>query len=243
MLSLYNTILYQPFLNVLIFLYNTIAFNDLGLAIIFLTILMRLILFPLFHKSARHQTIMQRLQPELKKIQDLHKGSREKQTQAMLDLYKRHNVSPFSGFLFLLIQLPIMIALYQIILKSLRPGFLSGLYSFVHAPAAINPTFLGLINLAERSIIVVVLAALAQYFQGKLSLPKPAKDGVSDPAQKMARQMVFIGPVITLIIFYNFPAAIALYWLVTSIFSIFQQIIINRQKTDGEPGNVNQKNI
>ncbi len=226
----YNLILYQPLLNVLIFFYNTIALGDLGLAIIFLTVLIRLILFPIFHKSARHQAAMQRIQPELKKIQELHKGNREKQTQATLDLYKQHKVNPFSGFLLLLVQLPILIAIYQIILKSLKPGFLSGLYGFVHAPLMINPTFLGLINLGERSIIVVALAALAQYFQGKLSLLPPQKAGASDPAQKISRQMVIVGPVVTLVIFYNLPAAIGLYWFTTTLFSIFQQIIINRQR-------------
>lgn len=243
MLYFYNLILYRPFLNALIYLYNTIAFNDLGLAIIFLTILIRLLLFPIFHKSARHQMVMQVLQPELKKIQEVHKRDREKQTQAMLELYKRHNINPLSGFFLLLVQLPILIALYQIILKSLRPEFLSGLYSFVGAPAAINPAFLGLINLSGRSIIVVVLAALAQYFQGKLALLPVAGSGASaDPSQKMARNMVFMGPIITLVIFYNLPAAIGLYWFVTSLFSVFQQIIINNQRKNGKLGSTGQKN-
>ncbi len=242
MLSLYNTILYRPLLNILIFFYNTIAFKDLGLSIIFLTVLIRLILFPIFHKSARHQTVMQRLQPELKKIQELHKGNREKQTEAMMNLYKQYNVNPFSGFLLLLVQIPILIALYQIILKSLRPGFSSGLYSFVSAPVSINSNFLGLINLAGRSIVVVALAALAQYFQGKLSLPQNTGNAASDPAQRISRQMVFVAPVVTLIIFYNLPAAIGLYWLVASLFSVFQQLVVNRQKENGKFGNVGKKN-
>ncbi len=242
MFYIYDLILYRPLLNALIFLYNTIAFGDLGLAIIFLTILIRFVLFPIFHKSVRHQTVMQQLQPELKKIQELHKGNREKQTEAMMSLYKQYDVNPFSGFLLLLVQLPILIALYQIILKSLKPGFLSGLYGFISAPTAINPNFLGLINLAERSIVVVALAALAQYFQGKLSLPPSTKGAAADTAQKISRQMVFVTPVITLVIFYNLPAAISLYWLVASLFSIFQQLVVNRQKENGKLGDIGKKN-
>lgn len=242
MLYLYNLILYQPLLNILIFFYNTIAFGDLGLSIIFLTLLIRAVLFPVFHKSARHQVVMQRLQPELKKIQEIHKDNREKQTRAMMDLYKEHNVNPFSGFLLLLVQLPILIAIYQIILKSLKPGFLSGLYSFVSAPEAIKTSFLGLINLGERSIFIVGLAALAQYLQGRLSLPKIEAGRKPTPPEKMGRQMVFLGPVMTVVIFYNFPAAVGLYWLITSLFSIVQQIIVNKQIANGKLGKSNQKN-
>jgi YidC/Oxa1 family membrane protein insertase len=185
---------------------------------------------------------MQRLQPELKKIQEIHKDNREKQTRAMMDLYKEHNVNPFSGFLLLLVQLPILIAIYQIILKSLKPGFLSGLYGFVSAPEAIKTSFLGLINLGERSIFIVGLAALAQYLQGRLSLPKIEAGRKPTPPEKMSRQMVFLGPVMTVVIFYNFPAAVGLYWFTTSLFSIVQQIIVNKQIANGKLGRSNQKN-
>jgi YidC/Oxa1 family membrane protein insertase len=238
---LYHTILYNPLLNILIFLYNTIAVQDLGLAIILLTILIRLILFPIFHKSARHQIVMQKLQPAIKKIQDTHKGDREKQARAMMALYKEHNINPFSGFLLLIVQLPILIALYQIILKSLKPGLLAGLYNFVSTPAVINASFLGLINLQERSIFIVVLAGLAQYLQAKLAISK--KEGAANltPAEKTARQMALVGPLFTVIIFYNLPAAIGLYWLITSLFSIVQQIIVNKQISYGKYGDVNKQ--
>jgi YidC/Oxa1 family membrane protein insertase len=242
MIYLYNIILYRPLLNALIFFYNTVALQDLGLSIIFLTILIRLILFPIFQKSTRHQMIMQRLQPKLKKIQEDHKNDREKQTQAMMALYKEHQVNPFSGFLLLLVQLPILIALYQIFIRSLRPDFLVGLYPFVSAPALINSTLFGLINLGQRSILMVGLAALAQYFQAKLSLPKIPPGQAPTAAEKMGRNMVFMGPILTLAIFYNLPAAISLYWFVASLFSVFQQAIINKQIAHGKVGNSNQKN-
>lgn len=245
---LYNLILYRPLLNALIFLYNTIALRDLGLAIIFLTLIIRLLLFPLFNKSSRHQIIMQKLQPKLKQIQETHKHDKEKQAQAMMDLYKEHKVNPFSGIIILVAQFPIIIALYQIFLNSLKPNFLSGLYRVVVAPQPLHNSLFGLINLGEKSILIVVLAATAQYFQSRLALPKLEPGQKPSQMEKMSRQMVFMGPAITLVIFYNLPAAIGLYWFVTSLFSIFQQIIVNKklakeeaQKNNGKPGNIGQK--
>lgn len=229
MIYLYDQIIYYPILNALVFLYNTVAFHDLGVAIILLTILVRIILYPLFHKSARHQAISQRIQPEVKKLQELHKGDKQKQTAAIMALHKEHGINPFSGFLLLLVQLPVLIGLYQILSRTLQPDFLAGLYFFVEAPASINALFLGLINLNKGSIFIVGLAALAQYFQGKLALPKPRPGVAPSQAEKVSRQMVFIGPGITLAIFYNLPAAVSLYWFVSSLFSVLQQMRVNKQ--------------
>ncbi len=232
--AFFHTILYQPLLNALIFLYNTVAFEDFGLAIIFLTIIIRLILFPVFQKSALHQKQMQDLQPKLKKLQDHHKGDKAKQAEAMMALYKEHKVSPFSGFLLLLIQLPILITLYQVFRKSLSPDFLTSLYSFVHAPGAINYSFLGLINLAEKNIIIVILAAAAQYFQAKLSLPKVQPGQNLTTAERMGKNMVYLGPALTGFILLSLPSALGLFWIVGSLFSIGQQIIINKEPNVGE---------
>src|SRR3989344_449385 len=114
--NMFQTIFFNPLFNSLIFLYNTAAFNDLGLAIIFLTIGIRIIFLPLFYKSSKNQILLQRLQPEINKIQHDHKDNKEKQAQAMMDLYKKHNINPLSGFLMLLIQLPVLIAIYQVFL-------------------------------------------------------------------------------------------------------------------------------
>ncbi|MDO8536834.1 MAG: YidC/Oxa1 family membrane protein insertase [bacterium] len=232
MLYLYDQILYIPLLNTLIFLYNTIALHDLGLAIIFLTILIRLILFPVFHKSAQHQALAQRLQPEIKRLQELHKGDREKQTRAIMDLHKEHGTSPFSGFLLLIVQIPIMIVLFQIFKASLTPEFFDGLYSFIRRPETIETTFLGLINLKDTNILIVGLVALAQYFQGKMSLAKQ-NPGQLSPAEKASRHMIFIGPAITLVVFYSLSAAVNLYFLVSSLFSLLQQAIVNKKMDHG----------
>lgn len=230
MTYLYHLIFKYPILNLLIYFYQTIGLHDLGLAIIFVTLFIRLILYPFFHSGAKQQMLMQRIQPHVKKIQEEHKDDREKQAQALLALYKEHGVNPFSSILLLVVQLPILIALYRIILYEMAGGAaLVGLYSFVAAPTTINSMFLGIINLQVKNIWLVILAAAAQFFQARLAIWRnPASNVAPSPAEKMARQMAYIAPVMTLVIFFNLPAAVALYWLTSSVFSIIQQSIVNK---------------
>jgi YidC/Oxa1 family membrane protein insertase len=228
MSGLFNTILYQPLFNGLVFLYKYVAFEDLGIAIILLTVVIRILLYPFFYKSFKNQTLMQRIQPHIRKIQHDHKDKREKQAQLLMAVYKEHKVNPFSGFLLILLQLPVLITLYQLFLGGFTPEAMSNLYSFITAPQTIHHSFLGLIDLQSRSILIVSLAAIAQYFQGRLALPKTTSDP-QDPAAKIARSMVLVGPVLTVVLLFSLPSAIGLYWLVTSLFSIGQQLIINKQ--------------
>jgi YidC/Oxa1 family membrane protein insertase len=235
MTYLWQNGIYRPILNVLIYFYNTIAFHNFGLAVILVTILLRLVLYPLFHKSVKQQMAMQRIQPKIKKLQELHKDDKEKQAQAMMDLYKEHGVNPFSSIFLLIIQLPIMIGLYWVVRSGLAPGNLTGLYSFVTAPGTINPIFLRFINLAQPSIVLILLAAIAQFFQARLAIYRdPTNTSPLSAAEKLARQMSFIGPLVTIFVFYALPAAVGLYWLVTSLFSILQQIIVNKHFKRGE---------
>ena len=229
MTYLYHIILKWPLLNLLVFLYETAAFHDLGLAIILMTLLIRFVLFPFFHKGAKQQILMQRIQPKAKKIQEMHKDDREKQTKALMELYKEHGVNPLSSIFLLLLQLPILLALYRIFLYGLGgTGQIAGLYSFIPQPGAINATFLGIVNLAAPSILLVVIAAILQFFQARLAIYKPPDGTPPSQAQKLAGQMAFIGPLVTLFIFYRLPSAVALYWVVSSLFSIIQQIFVNR---------------
>lgn len=238
---LYHTFIYDPILNLLVFLYQTLAFHDLGVAIIIATLIVRTILFPLFQKSAHHQTVIQAIQPKIKKIQDDHKGDKEKEVQALLALYKEHQVNPFSGFLLLFLQLPVLIALYQIFLHSLSIESLTGLYSFVAPPASLNTTLLGLIDLSKPSILMVCAAALMQFIHGRATIAAQQSVDASSPAARMGRQMTYIAPVITIVIFINFPAAVGLYWFTSSLYSVVQQGIINAQIRNGTLGNIHPK--
>ncbi len=228
MAYIFHEFLYRPLFNALVFLYESVTFGDLGLAIILLTIVIRVILYPLFRKSIRNQMLLQRIQPHVKRIQLDHKDNREKQAQALLELYREHKVNPFSGFLLLLVQLPILIALYRLFLNGFSPESFADLYSFLSHPEAINETFLGLLNLTKPSIVVVGIAAVAQYFQAKLALPKRDPNAEVSQADKIGKQMVFLGPILTLVFLVRLPAAIGIYWTATSVFSVIQQVLVNR---------------
>jgi YidC/Oxa1 family membrane protein insertase len=229
MVYLYQQIFYRPILNLLIFFYNTIGLHNLGFAIILTTLLIRLILYPFFHTGAKQQMLMQRIQPKVKKIQEDYKTDRDAQAKALMELYKEHGVNPFAGILLLIIQLPVLLTFYWVIRSGLGASALTGLYSFVATPTTINTVFLGFIDLAKPNIILIFAAALGQYLQAKLTLYRsPSNTTAPTQAEKIARQMVFVGPLITILVFYNFPAALGLYWLITSLFSAAQQYFVNK---------------
>jgi YidC/Oxa1 family membrane protein insertase len=230
MVYLYQQIFYRPIVNLMIFFYNTIAYHDLGIAIILVTLVIRLILYPFFHTGAKQQMLLQRIQPKIKSLQEKHKDDRDAQAKALMALYKEHGVNPFSGFLLLIIQIPILITFYYAIRSGIGTTQLTGLYSFVHAPANINLLFLGFINLAKPNFILIIAAALGQFLQARLAIYRNPAAGGGPPsqAQKIAQQMAFIAPIMTLVIFYNFPAALGLYWFVSSIFSAIQQYFVNQ---------------
>lgn len=220
-------ILVPVFLNVLVIFYNIIP--DIGVVIILLTILIRLVLAPSFHKSLKSQAAMTALQPKLNELREKHKGDQQAQAKAMMELYKEHKVSPFSSCLPLLIQLPILISLYFVFTKALI-GNLDGLYSFVQKPEHLSPMFLGLLDLSKPSHVLAVLAGLTQFWQSKLMSPKNTGSGQDSTQKIMSMQMTYILPVVSVVIAWKFPAGLPLYWVVTTLFGIGQQYWINHQK-------------
>ncbi len=236
MSSLFHNVLYLPLLNLLFFIYN-IFFSDLGIAIIILTIIIRVILLPIFYKGAKDQTIIQKLAPKIREIQQTHKDDKQEQTKKMLALYKEHKVNPFSSIGLLLLQLPILFALYRLFLGGFGDDVLSQLYSFVARPGVINYHFLGVIALNEKNIILVLIAAVFQYLQTYYLMKAAASKTPAVPdenpamamAQKMSKRMMYFAPILTVLILSGLPSAIALYWLTTSAFSTVQQLVINKK--------------
>jgi YidC/Oxa1 family membrane protein insertase len=240
--DIYNLILYQPLFNILILFYQYLPGKDFGVAVILLTVLIRLILYPLMAKSIKSQKILAEIQPKIREIQQRFKDDKQGQAKEIMALYKREKINPFGGFLPLLIQLPILIALYQVFWKGLRPEALNNLYSFVSNPGAIDPTFLGILNLAEPSIILAVLAGICQFFQTKTMAPSSLLpmgqsskkgDSMGQFSNMMQKQMLYVFPLFTVFILFKLPSAIGIYWVVTSLFSIGQQYIIMKQ--NGKP--------
>lgn len=234
LIEFFNVFFYQPLFNFLIVIYKYISFGDFGIAVIILTILVKFILYPLNVKAIKSQKVFSELQPKIKEIQNKYKDDKEKQAKELMEVYKGAKVSPFAGFSSMLIQLPVLIALYQLFWQGLNPEQMRFLYSFVSFEGAINPDFLSILNLSKSNIYLAASAGILQYLQVKTMGPKSKSSlkSQSDFAKILQTQMQYFFPFFTVIILLNMPSAIALYFLTSSVFSIIQQyFVLKKEKT------------
>lgn len=241
MSSLWNTIFYQPIYNILIFAINNITFGDVGFAIILVTIIVKFAMFPLTKKSIKSQILMKRMEPEIKLIKK-NFPNKEEQAKKTFELYKKYGTNPFSGCLVVIIQLPIIIALYYVFLKGLAidPKFI---YSFLSVPATLHTNFLGFIEIGSKSVILALLAGITQFIQGYLASPvSPKKVEVvkeipiaSEPksfqdeiSSSMQMNVKYILPIFITFIAWQISAAVALYFVTSNIFTIVQEWYIRK---------------
>jgi YidC/Oxa1 family membrane protein insertase len=225
---IYTNAIYEPILNLLVWLYNVIPGHDIGIVIILVTIVIRLILSPFMHKSMKGQREMSALQPKLKEIRERHKDDRAEQTKALTEFYKENNVNPLSSCLPVLIQLPILIALYHVFSKALK-GNLEGLYPFVHNPVSLNHHLFGIFDLSNPNIWFAILAGLAQFWQSWMMFQTQKAQGQDETMKAMSLPTLFILPLISIYIAWKLPAGLPLYWIVTTLFAIGQQYYFNRK--------------
>ncbi len=229
MKAFFKAILYTPFLNALIFLYNIVPGHDFGVAIILLTVIIRAILFPLSIRAQRSQRALNLINPKLQELKEKHKGDQAAQGKATMELYKEHGVNPFAGCLPLLIQLPILIALYQAFIAGLNTQSLSGLYSFVHNPGTISTLFLGFINLSAKNRILAIIAGVLQYIQARQSTKYMQASGTANPqVTAMNKQMLYFLPVVIVVLGWNLASGLVLYWITTTICSMAEQWYLSR---------------
>lgn len=233
MIFLYNLILYKPIFNFFVWLYNVLPGHDIGLVILIMTILIRLILYPLTNSSIKSQKALQDLQPKMDEVKKLYAKDQQKQAQALMELYKQNKVNPFSSCLPLLIQLPILIALYSVMRNGLiLPDVGKDLYSFVYNPGQLNQISLGFLNMAKSNIVLALLAGAAQFWQAKMLTqkrpPKNAGAGAKDEDMMamMNKQMLYMMPVMTVVIGATLPAGLTLYWLFSTVFTALQQLFL-----------------
>lgn len=237
MFQIFYPTIYQPLYNALVWLYNVIPGQDFGIAIIVITLFLKAILIPISKKQIESQKKLQELQPKIKEIQTKYKSDKEKQSKELMNFYKENKANPFSGCLPMIVQLIFLIAIYRVFFNISSNNLnVQGdiLYSFVSNPGHINNMFLHIIDLAKPSIPLAILAAISQYFQTKMLMvkqknkaPKESKDGKGpDFTQIMNKQMLYLGPLLTLFIGIKFPAGLALYWLVSTLFAVGQQMYI-----------------
>jgi YidC/Oxa1 family membrane protein insertase len=188
----------------------------------------------MYHKMLHQQAITKKIGPEMRKIQEEYKGDKEKQTLLIMELYKKHKINPFYTFLVLLIQLPILWALFRAFSKGLNGGVSDVIYPFLTDPGTFNNIAFGVLNLNERNILLIALTAVAQFIQTKISSPAPDKGG--KPAMPGASGNVMGGmlALFSAFILWGLPSAVAVYWLTTTLFSIGQQFICNKSMRNAE---------
>jgi YidC/Oxa1 family membrane protein insertase len=195
-----------PFLQILIFFNN--VFHNYGIAIIILTIIIKFITLPLNSISMKSMKKMQKIQPEVLKLREKFKGDPQKMNAAVMELYKKNKVNPVSGCLPMLIQIPIFIALYKMLLVSIE--------------LKNSPFIWWLTDLSEKDpyYITPILMGISMFIQQKMT------PSTADPMQ----QKVFMFmPIIFTFLFINFPSGLVIYWLVNNILTIFHQFYLNKK--------------
>lgn len=229
-------IIVAPLLWLLIFL-TRVLFNNLGLGILALTLLIRLVLFPLTLPSLKVAQKQKEISGELNELKSLYKEDKKKLAEEQLRLFQKHGINPAAGCLPQILQLVVLLALYQVFIKVL--GF-NGQAS--HLPPQyvfINTHFLYLDLLkSDPWIILPGLAGAAQFLMTKMMLPvvkkeqaiaKKTEDKKDDIMYNVQEQMLYLGPVFTVLISWRLPSGLALYWLATTVFSIIQQWSVSRR--------------
>jgi YidC/Oxa1 family membrane protein insertase len=228
----WSLIFYNPLYNLLVFFVSISPYGDMGVAVILLTILVKIVLFPLSKKAIVSQYKLKSLQPKIEKIK---KETNDKQLEAQktFALYKEEGVNPFSSCLVLLIQLPILFALYYVFLSGMNSINQDILYPFIKSPQNINNVFLGLIDLTRPSIFLAIFAGISQYLQLRNQpipneKPENDKDTQAMIVYSMTTQMKYILPVIIVIVSFKLPAALSLYWVVSNVITIIQERSIKK---------------
>lgn len=250
--SIFSLVIYQPLLNLLILLYVIIP--DFGVAIILFTIITKLALLPLTKKSIESQKAMQDIQPEVKKLQAKYKTDKAMLGQKSMELYKKHGINPAGGCLPLVVQMVFFITLFQVLRLTLdtSPEALTKvsdlLYGFVKNPGELNSIAFGFFDLNSPSIPLAIVAAALQFVQSKMMMAKTKKeqaardekhgvvkkdDAEPDFSSVMQTQMVYMGPVMTLVFGIKFAGGIMLYWTISTLVMIIQQYyILQKEKSE-----------
>ena len=219
--------------NILIYILDILPNHSVPVAVIILTVLIKIVLLPLSHKMFKTQILQKKVQPLISKIQEEYKDNRQILGIKMLEIYKEHKLNPFSSILLMIIQIPIVFALYFVFARGGLPEIkINDLYSFVSHVNNINHVLFG-VDFTKPNIFIGFLAALFQYIQIRLSLQnintvenKPISE--MKPEEMMQKQMSFMMkyfiPVLIFVASLKVSAAVALYWIISSLFMIVQEL-------------------
>lgn len=238
---IWTIVIHQPIYNALIFFTTIVPNHDFGLAIILLTILIRTILLIPNQRALKSQKKLQHIQPKINALKEKHGADQQKIAQETLAIYKEHKVNPFGSCLPLIIQLPILIGLYNVIQTGLNPNNVFLLYGSLKEfdLSLINTMFLGVLDLTKVNVIVLPLVVgLLQFIQLQLSMGSLKKANKDKPKDKKAggaememanRTMMYIMPVMIAFFTASTPSGVGIYWAFSTIYAICQQFVVNRQ--------------
>ena len=231
---MFNTIFYAPLYNILVFLIDILPNHDAGVAVVLLTIIVSILLYSVSKKAIKTQMGLKEIEPKIKEIREKVSDKNE-QARQIMDLYRKHNVNPFSIIILMLIQFPVLIALYYIFFYGLPVIHTEFLYPFVANPEHINMNFLGLVDLSKRSVFLALLAGVTQYIQGHImsrrtkTAPVTGKKTMQEEfAESMQTQMKYFLPFIIGFIGLGLPGALPLYWSVRNLFTAGQEVLVQK---------------
>lgn len=230
----FHTVFYDPIYNALVALVALIPGSDVGIAVIIVTIIIRLILLPFSLSAARMQRAMKTLEPKIKELKEKHKGNKEKEAVDTLALYRDARVNPFVSILTVFIQIPALLALYWVFYyEPLSAINTARLYAFTPVPDAVSLQFLGIISVAGKSLVLAALAGVTQFFQAHLALsgtmkPSDVKGMQNDFQKVMGMQLKYVFPFIIAAISYTTSGAVALYFVTTNLAGMAQEWYVRR---------------
>jgi len=232
--SFFHAVFYDPIYNALVALVALIPGGDVGIAIILLTVGIRLVLLPFSLSAARTQRSMKMLEPKLKELKERHKGDKEKEAVETLALYREERVNPFSSILMVFIQIPVLLALYWVFYyEPFSTINAARLYALTPVPHFISLEFLGIISVAGKSIVLAVLAGITQFLQAHMALsgtmkPSAGKGMQNDFQRVMGLQLKYVFPFLIGTISYTTSGAIALYFITTNLAGALQELYVRR---------------
>ena len=233
---MFHTIFYEPVYNLLVIILNIVPLQDVGTAIVIVTILVKLLLLPLNLAALRTQYMMKRLEPQMNKIKELQKTKPQESSKMMVELYKTEKVNPFASLFTVIIQIPIFFALYFVFSKGLQSDPES-LYSFVHFPEKVHTLAFGLFDITlKNNIIIALLTGLSSYALARrqtadMGVKKEKSDeSFQDQFMKSMRiQLLYILPVIIGASAFALPAALGLYWSVSNVIGFIQDVYMKNK--------------
>jgi YidC/Oxa1 family membrane protein insertase len=232
--SLFHAVFYNPIYNALVALVALVPGGDVGIAVILVTIAIRLLLLPSSLSAVRTQVAMRLIEPKIKALKELHKGDKEKEALETLALYREAKVNPFASIGIVFIQIPVLLALYWVFVHEPFPALnLARLYALTPIPSSISLEFLGSISVAGKSLILAGIAGLTQYLQAHMALKgsmKPSKEkSVQNDFQRiMGLQLKYVFPFLIATISYTTSGAIALYFITTNLAGSLQEWYVRR---------------